>query len=202
MNNSLIKTLAALAVAFTISNLAKADPITGSIGLTGIPTFSIPNDPADSTSVAFGSGAVLTGSGTFASIPFLTTATFSGVADAGTFANLPSGSLTETGSDLWSVTSGGDIYSFTATSIFGTSPQSNNWEFTGSGYFAVTDLALNPIAGPSLGTFSLNFSQSGTSLTFQTTAAVPDSGSSALLVGLGIVGLGVYAARRGKLVRA
>jgi hypothetical protein len=199
MNNSLIKTIASLAVALAVSNLASADPITGSVSINGIPTFlnGVVNEnatPGAATVVSFSdtgpASGVSTAYGTFAPLLGATPApTFGTISDAGAFANLPTGALTVNG-PLWTDTLGSTTYSFNVTSIFGTSPGASTWDFSGSGYFAVTGDT------DATGTFIITFSEGGESLSFESTSSVPDNGTTALLVGLGLVAMGVYAATR------
>jgi hypothetical protein len=175
-----IKTLAALTAAFAATNLAQADPITGGISFNGTPTF-INGD----TAVVF-SGSSIDG----------TTGSFAGAtADAGSlsFSTIILDPLTLPSGNLWQFTDDGVLYSFQATTIGFVSPPSQPvWDLSGAGWISIA----NGTDTPTLGTWSISYSDNNI-LQFEATtgADVPEGGTTALMIGLGMLGLGLFAHR-------
>jgi protein with PEP-CTERM/exosortase system signal len=195
-----IKTLAALAVAFAVGNMAKADPITGSISFTGTPTFingntAVEFSDAYVSEVPTGSFAPIGAFAGWAGAPILSP-------DTVTFHTIIFDPLTIPSGNLWTVTvPGGDTYSIQATSIVFTSPPSYaEWDFAGKGLISIT----GPVGDytPTMGSWGITFSQNG-QLSFEATTGVgvPDGGTTALLVGMGLLGVGFYA-RRSRLSKS
>jgi hypothetical protein len=188
MKNKIITTLAALAVAFTLGSTAKADPITGAIAFSGTPKFINGN-----TAVSFSNISINGGNGDFAGV----------TADANSivFSNITFNPLVLPSANIWQFTDDGVLYSFKASTISFTSPPTQPiWDFGGKGLFSIG----NSDSGftPTLGTWSISFSQNGI-LSFEATAGtgIPDGGTTALLVGLGLLAVGLYA-RKAKLAKS
>lgn len=209
MNNSLIKTLTALTVALSLGSISKATQITGGIdfGNLGQPGATVV-DNGNSTSTLTFSNEEITGTSpagtTFAPVTLglNPTLSFADILLGGTYPGFTSGGLTsptDNNGNLWSFTDDGDQYSFVA-STFNVTPDASNpgaWIISGFGVFSATGY------DDTAGTYHVEFSVDGSVNGFAATStAVPDGGSTALLVGLGLVGLGVYATRRAQLVKA
>jgi hypothetical protein len=210
MKNTIIQTSAAIAVALSLSLAAKANPIVGSLGINGSAVFNGSNggayDPTDSTMLEFLPGSVYLA-------PFEDTGSFAGLAtgtsgDAVTFSNLVFSPPTVP-TTLWSFTDSGvggtgDTYTFTPVSVNFTSPSNDVWSFIGQGTITITGPVGNYT--PTAGDYTITLSQSTSGDFFSismesTSAAVPDSGTTALLLGLGVLAMGAYGLRR-KLTRA
>jgi hypothetical protein len=197
MKNILLKTLTALAVTFAVSATAFADPIDGSVAFAGTPKFNNANINL-ATQVSFLNTphpiALGDTSGDFNMISNDYTISLSSLTFGPTTV-IPS-------TALWTIKDlavGGDTYTFWASTFTATSPQNNVWNFSGAGDF--------DISGPTgsfsstAGTWIITLSKSGSSFGFESTnTTIPDGGTTALLVGVGLLGLGLYA-RRSRLAK-
>lgn len=213
MKNVLNKTIAGLALALVAGSVAFANPILINGGITfGNGDLSFTNIEPTSADVSFLDGSVGGATGVFhpfahTTIASLTFATILLTGPTGfpdyTGVVLPSG-------PLWQFVSGGLDYTFYATTISitpqGPGPDNTSWNLAGNGFFAIDGGAYLSTAG----TWHLTLSADGTGdnavTSFESTASssglgVPDGGTTALLVGLSLVGLGVFA-RRSRLAKA
>jgi hypothetical protein len=164
--------------AFIAGQSVQAVPIqyiSGSVGFDG--TWS--GDGADINShnnvTLIGAQVQGNGTGTFASLTDGTAANFSVI------------DLNATSGSIW--TAGN--FSFVAVNYTVTRIQNAILAITGAGYASAAGHQN------SYGMFTLSLGQSGQSMTFQSTADVPDSGTTTALLGLGLIGL-AGAARRFK----
>ena len=207
MNYRNITTVAALAAALALGGIAKADPIVGGINFGSIPPFDQPGAALSQvTSDTYDLSllnAYITGTNgsTFASVPVPSSAasvdlSFATILLTGTNPNFTSAALTsptDNGGDLWQFTSGGTLYTFVPTTFIVTVANQGGfaWLITGTGVFTATGYDDTP------GTYSLDFSANGDSTGFASTqeVGVPDSGTTALLLGLGMLAMGAYAFR-------
>jgi hypothetical protein len=181
MKNSLIRIAAALLLALAISSAAKADPINGTIGFIGT-NFST-DDNADFTlATKFTSFTAYTsgpGTGDYSSVTTFLPVTFTpfSFSDSGV-------------TPLWSFTLSGITYSFDATTVsVQTTP--NSIIAQGNGIASIT--GKDDTAGSWIITAN---GIGGAALTFSASTAVPDGGMTAMLVGLGLVGMSFFARRR------
>jgi len=149
--------------------------ISGSVGFDG--TWSGDGADINSHNNVTLIGAQVEGNGT---------GSFAGLTD-GTAANFSVIDLNATSGPVWTA----GIFSFEAVDYTVTRIQNAILAITGEGYASV------PGAQNSYGMFTLSLGQSGQSMTFQSTADVPDSGTTTALLGLGLIGL-AGAARRFK----
>ncbi|HND60298.1 MAG TPA: hypothetical protein PLB90_02385 [Opitutaceae bacterium] len=188
MKTNLLKFAAASLAALLLSVAAKADLINGNIsfagsmstnngGIVGATTINFP---------AYGQ-YVFTVDGDFAS--------YVSVYNAATFA--PSWNFSSGGSlpGLWSV--GGFTFNLQSSSIIVQGLVGNNYWLVIEGTGTVVGNGFDPTVGSwSFTTQNKNnTSTSGFSFSAQS-SAVPDGGTTALLVGLGLVGMSVIARRR------
>jgi hypothetical protein len=187
MKNIISKTLVAAIAALAVGNLAQANPMfDGSIAFAsggGINT--------STTTITLASpGIVIAWNGDFGD---------AGVSPIGAVTFTPSinyGTPVLPIAPLWSfATQDFGAFSFVATTL--------NWstvfgsvELSGKGWFMDSGGEWDTTAG----TWGLQIGADG-SISFAAQTAIPDSGSTILLVGLGIVGLGLYASRK-RLVSA
>jgi hypothetical protein len=184
----LIKILGlSLATAGLMSLTASAVPITGSIGFTGTytqngGTLGILNT---ATSMSITGVGVDTSSGSLAGA----TAPLSFITPIDVNPNGPLPALT--GATLWSVTVGGEVFTFTinsATQVYSDASQIN---IQGSGIMNDSGAAIGLDLEATAGTFQLGFGRSGTAFTWQSTSAanVPDGGTTVILLGAALAGL-------------
>jgi hypothetical protein len=147
---------------------ARAQSIIGSVGFAGSGvTVNNPN-LALATSFTVGSAFTTTETGTYASVPLFTPATFNGF----TFqpAVVPSAAL-------WTFTVNAITYSFTATTILAVYDSTRQeWDMGGNGTAKATGFNNTP------GSWNVNLSQSGASFVFDSSAAssVPEPSTIAL----------------------
>jgi hypothetical protein len=175
-STSLVAFVASVALGLVSS---RATPIGGAINFDGIATT---NTGTLSTAGSFTSISNVTvvpgGDGIYASIPTGTPATF-------TPFNFSAASVMP----LWTFSSGGNSYTFTATSITVAGQTSAFLDLDGMGYASV-----NGVNTPA-GTWSITDTHvgDGTVFTFGASSAVPattpDSGATALLLALGMTGV-------------
>ena len=175
--------------ALTLGNSARADFITGQLefGDTNSPASTVtpgevtPSNPATVT-LATGDYLGLLGD----------KATFDPIAFAPTTPGL-----------LWTINSGGDTYTFAIDSFLSTSQDANFVNLMGTGTATATGYQ------PTNGTWTItdtNSSGVGEDFTFgassNVTNSVPDSGSSALLIVIGLIGIAIGAPSLRKELKA
>jgi hypothetical protein len=175
-----ILTLASGMLAFGLSgNLAHATPISGSINFDGEATTNTGNlSAATSFSSIIGAIVVPAETGDYAAIPVVTPVTFTPF------------SFTAAGvTPLWTLTVGGVTYSFDATSITVNSQNANFLNLSGTGVANITGYTSTA------GDWSITDTTVGGSPTFVFGAdsSVPDGGTTAglILLGLAVVGVGM-----------
>ena len=183
-----LKTLAGalMATVLLVGNYAKAGYLNGQIEFYGAGVVVTPGAltqilPADNAIVSFGT------SGSFAGL-FGDLASFENV----TFAPATPGLL-------WTVNTGTELYSFTISTFTTVSQNGTFVNLSGTG--VATEVGTIT-ATPTGGTWSItDTSTGGATFTFGSSANVsntPDSGTTALLIALGLagIGLGIFAQRR------
>jgi hypothetical protein len=176
---------AAICAAVLAGASAQANPITGSIGFGGYGVTINSTDLATASSFAIATPRVNSTTGDYSAVPALDTAiTFNGFVFSP-----PVSSITP----LWTFDVGSTVYSFDATSVSSTwNPTLDSWEIGGSGIAMITGF------DDTVGTWNVNLSETGDSFVFDSSAGavgVPDGGSSAMLLGGGLLGLGVTSRR-------
>lgn len=195
MKTSLGKSISVLAMALALTSAAFAVPVNGSIGFTGPYTANDPNLTL-ATQISFANSGPTqittdgTVSGSFAGIAAGTPVTMFTpiVINQGGGPN-PTG-VTLPGGSIWSV----GVFSLTLTSLVEQFNTAQTLVLYGVGTLSNGNPADN-----SIGDWVATFSRSGSSFTFAaTSSSVPDGGSTALLLGLGLLGLGALARRSRK----
>jgi len=181
----LIATIATIAIGAFAASSANAAMIQGDINIDGTGTLNGTgiNDATQLTSItaALGNGS---------------TGDYAGIASgtAVTFKDLNWTTAGYTGAlaidDFWSFTSGGVTYTFDLATITTNQVLAGTLVIQGTGTAQATGYSDNPG-----GIFSLSSSSAGTSISFTTTTSVPDSGHTAALLGLGMLGLAGLAKR-------
>lgn len=174
--------------------LAKADPeIEGTISFDGASTTNTGNLIAATSFTSIYDTFVNPGAtGDYASVPVFTPVTF-------TPFSFSAAGVTP----LWTFTSGGLTYSFSATSINVDKQTTNFLDLSGVGWANITGYETTE------GAWTIDITHTGpvtkhTVFAFGSSeATLPDSGGTALLIGLGLAGIavGVIAQRR-KLTKA
>src|SRR5580658_6034856 len=188
MKHSFLKIAAVLALALSISSAAKADLINGSIGFLG--TFST-DDNADFThATAFTSFTGITfGAATgdyiplnsFPSAPIVYPAFFQPFSFSATSV-VP----------LWAVQNLGITYAFIATTV-------NVFTTTNSILAEGSGIAVMTGKDPTPGDWIIEGDGSnGLYLAFSAAAPVPDDGMTVVLVGVGLIGISLFARRQKK----
>lgn len=179
---SLIKYLSAVAIAAGLTATVNATPINGSIGFGG--TFSTDNDADFTSATTFASftATVTAGSqaGDYAGVPGGTSASFTAFS-FGAASIIPLWTFTDAGAGI--------TYDFSATSVVKVTHTKTLLAFEGSGIALITGLDPTP------GVWNITANSAGSALTFSSSAAVPDGGATALLLGLGLLGVGLAARR-------
>jgi len=182
MKNSLVKVALSSLMALALSSVALADPfIEGSIGFSGsFTTDATGGDMNTATQIFFGSNTKTLGtsSGAYTGVAELTPVHFNNFS----FASLPT-------PDLWDFTVGLTNYSFQATSV-NVATTTNTITLWGVGTAAITGYSDTG------GNWVITGNNLGVNFTFSASTDVPDGGTTALLVGLGMLGMGVVARRR------
>jgi len=176
-------TVAAL-VGFSAS--VQAVPVNGTISFIGGSTVNTGNLGTATAITGYSSLSVLGGAetGSYGALNgggnFGGTLTFSPFSFTGGVLN-PASVL------LWTVTSGGITYSFTATSVAINSQSSIFLNLTGSGVASITGY------GSSSGTWSItDTTQGGPIFTFGASTTVPDGGTTVMLLGAALAGLCLF----------
>ena len=161
-------------------SVAQAIPITGSIGFTGTYTQNggTKGNLTTATSITINTIGIGTTSGSFVGAI--------NPSFASSIAVNPAVGLGK----LWSVLVGGTTYTFDSTSESENLDSTTALHLTGTGI-----IGDGTLADSVTGTWQLGFGVSGDSFEWQSTAAaaapgaVPDSGSTAMLLGAGICGI-------------
>lgn len=174
-----IKTIAILAVAFATTQVASAISVHGSIGFSASSWSGTDNDADSSDYELFDvSGAFTIGAatGTYSGVPNFTAVNFNQI------------DLDATSGAIWDF----GIYTFTATSYTVTRNENSN-----PGGVSISGVGIATATGydDGFGTFQITANNDGASFTLSSSAQVPDSGASALLLGLGLAGLGAAMCR-------
>jgi hypothetical protein len=174
-----------VAAVLMIAAAAQAAPIVGSIGFgSGVYTQvgGSPGDLGSATSFTLGTPTITAGATTGA-FTGATLNTFS--TSIGVNGNAPA----LVGQQLWKVTVGATVYTFTvSTAVETLSADHTALDLTGRGTIADGTPADN-----TLGTYTLHFGASGAAFTFGATSAnaVPDGGMTVILLGAALSGLGL-----------
>lgn len=190
MKNKWMKIAGAAVAAIAMTASVKASPITGSISITG---------NYNALSGANGTGSVVSDLTTAHSM--VVTGNFNVFNTAGNFVGANASTVTFASPinvnpannlipnvQLWSVVAGGVTYTFTVNTESQTAPTSGSISLSGTGTFA------DGIPGDSVGgTFQLGFGADGTVFSFQNnnSVGVPDGGTTAMLLGSAMIGLGL-----------
>jgi hypothetical protein len=173
----------ALAAAFGLCGHLQAGPITGSINFDGIDTTNTGKlGNASSLATITQTSTYPQELGSYAPVPAGTPVTFTPF------------SLTAAGvTPLWTFTSGGLTYSFDATSIAIVDQSNGFLDLSGNGMASITGFTSTP------GTWSITDTAVGNERTFAfgeetniDSPTVPDSGMTALLLGLGLGAIALY----------
>jgi hypothetical protein len=183
-----------IAVALGSANLAKADPIQGTINFDGVATLN---------GSANGLGTAATAFSTITNVivaPGSQSGDYSVVPDAYSPVTFKAFSFDAAGvTPLWTFAFDGLTYSFDATSVSViANVPADSITLYGTGEASITGFT------DSFGTWDMTVSGNGsTNFTFGDANTVPDKGTTALLIGLGLagVGVGVVAQRRRKLAK-
>jgi hypothetical protein len=183
-------TAACISVAAWLTPAVQANEITGSIGFGSLGVTINGSSLATASSFTVTSPFITTETGVYSGVPTLTSVTFNGFQF-----NPPVASVTP----LWTFTVGGVTYTFDATSVSDSyNATLNEWDIGGSGMVMATGYDTTP------GTWNVNLSQSGASIVFDSSAAstasiaVPDGGSTLLLLGGGFICVAGLARRKRK----
>ncbi|HEX4084508.1 MAG TPA: hypothetical protein VHY22_06355 [Chthoniobacteraceae bacterium] len=198
---TLTKLSCALGAALAIAAVSNADPlITGDIGFDGSASVNTGN-LGTATTISSITGVTVedgTQDGSYGTVPGGTATAFTTPISGFSMTSAPvSGALTSHA--LWSFTVGSTQYSFWASTIQISTQNANFLDLKGSGTAEITGYAntagdwtlqLTSASGNSAARFSFG---ADTSI-----PSVPDSGMTALLIGLGMggIGLGMIARRR------
>ena len=185
---SLTQAACGLVLAMALNaGVAKAAPISGSINFDGVATTDTGNlSAATAFTSIYGTAVVAGETGNYSAIPTVTPVTF-------TPFSFTAGGVTP----LWTLTYGGLVYSFDATSIHVNAQNANFLNISGTGIANITGMTSTSgvwsitdtsVGGGPIFTFGGDSAVSG----------VPDSGTTALLIVLGFagIGMGLYAQRR------
>ncbi len=182
-NLKALKLIATIAIGAIAASSANATTIQGDINIDGSGTLNGTgvNDATSLTSITATVGAGSTGD-------------YAGLSGAVTFKDLNWTNAGYTGAlaldDCWSIISGGVTYTFDLATITTNQVVGGTLVIQGTGTAQATGFTDNPG-----GIFSLSSSSSGTSISFSSTTSVPDSGHTAALLGLGMLGLAGLAKR-------
>jgi hypothetical protein len=198
---SLTKILFGIAIASALTaNLAKANLIYGDIAFTG-GTVTYPGTQKMSNATGFKAIVGATVQGT-------STGSYSAVT-AGTAVTFKPFSFTAASvTPLWTFNFGGLTYSFDATSVTLVSQSKEFITLDGNGWADITKIGgASDGYTATAGTWSFVVTAQGKSSATWAAATdipqVPDTGATALLIGLGLSGVGLMAvAQRRKLVKA
>lgn len=181
MKYSLPKIAGALVLALAISSAAQAVPINGSVGFGGGFSTDSDSDFTLATGITSFSGDYTLGVATGDYAPV------SGILDPTSFT--PFSFAASSVTPLWSFVFAGITYSFDATSM-SVILATNYFIAQGNGIAHITGFDATP------GTWIISGNSGGANLTFSASTAVPDGGMTAVLVGLGLVGMSFFANRQ------
>jgi hypothetical protein len=180
MQKSFTKIAAAMVFALVLGNVAVADPINGSIGFVGNFSTDHNSDFTHATDFSwFNAMTFGAATGDYSTVGAFTSVAFTPF------------SFTASGvTPLWTFSVSGTQYSFDATSVDVTTTV-NSIIAEGNGIAHIT--GMDDTTGSWIITGN---SAHGLSLTFSASTAVPDGGTTALLLGLSLVGMSLFAGRR------
>jgi len=183
-NLTALKLIATIAIGAIAAGSASAAQIHGDINITGTGTLNGTgvNDATSLTSITATTGSGSTGD--YAAIGSGVTVT---VQDLDWTSVGYTGALAI--SNFWSMTVSGVTYSFDLATITTNQVTAGTLLIQGTGTAEATGFTSQE------GTFTLSSSSSGTSIAFTSTTNVPDSGHTAALLGLGMLGLAGLAKR-------
>lgn len=193
MKHTFLKFAGASVMALALATMVKAMPINGAISFSDNYTINT-SSLATATAITSITGVTVSGAtGDYSGIASGTTVDFSTVTGVHPFTVNPSTPY----AGLWTITAGATTYSFDVNSTSIISQTSTTLSLEGMGTAYISGGTYDPTGG----TWNLTLNKNGGLLNFSGGAAVPDSGATALLLGLGLLGLGM-AARRRKAVKA
>jgi hypothetical protein len=180
------KLVAAAALALGASLSIYADPIAGDIFFAGTGTLN--SVASEATSVTFHPNVTIyeeISTGSYGGLAAATTATFTNfnfgvVGTVGALAVNP----------LWSFTDGGKSYSFSLLSLTLNEMSGSQRNLEGWGVASITGLE------DTQGFWSMSTSGKNTSVSFSSYSSVPDSGTTAVLLSVGLVGMGLVSRRK------
>jgi len=184
---------AAFCAAVLVGPSAKATPINGSLAFSDLGvTVNNPNLANATTFAVSGPYVSMDPTGSYSTVPPLTSVTFNGFQFAGALA-------VSSVTPLWTFTIGpvGDqiVYSFDATTVTADyNAAIGEWDIGGQGLAMITGYATTE------GSWTVNLSQTDASFAFdatsgangRTTTAAPDGGSSVALLGSVFLGLSAF----------
>ena len=185
MKTSLLKLAGVALLALALSSASKANPINGTIYFTGVATLDATVQTA--TSVTAISGNVGLRYGDFTSVANGAAVTWS-VGPGTPWVFSPSGTQLA----LWSV--GGFTFDVSNTTVVIQNPAAGVYWLNVSADGWVSGNGFDATKG--VFGFSINGDNQNTTLTFTSSTQVPDGGTTALLVGLGLVSMSLVARRR------
>jgi hypothetical protein len=174
------------AIAFLgMANVVQALPsITGGIGFSG--AFATDGSASDLTT-----GTMFTIVGAITTVPAAVPGDFAGApASPDSFLSpikVHGGLAGNIGNNLYTITIGGNLFSFLIDTISQDVNTAKFYDVSGTGTVTAAGFA------PTTGTYTLNFTQSGgSSFTWgATSTAVPDGGTTVILLGAALSGLGL-----------
>jgi len=188
-NLKALKLIATIAIGAIAASSANAAMIQGDINIDGTGTLDN-SDLSLATKITNITSSL--GNGT----PTGDYAFFAGYPGDFNFQDIDWGTAGYTGAlsitNLWSVNVNGVTYSFDLVSITTNQVIAGTLVIQGTGTAKATGSTLSDNPG---GTFRLSSSSSGSSISFTSNTSVPDSGHTAALLGLGMLGLAGLAKR-------
>lgn len=183
-NLKTLKLIATIAIGAIAASSATAAPINGDININGSGTLNNTgiSDATQLTNITAAVGAGSTGD--YAGIAVNTSVTIK---------DLDWGSVNYTGAkaitDFWSINNG--QYTFDLITITYNQVAGGTLTIQGTGTAKSTEAGIDSYTGY----ITLSSSSAGTSISFTSSTSVPDSGHTAALLGLGMLGLAGFARR-------
>jgi hypothetical protein len=180
-----LTTVGAVIAFLGLANVVQALPeIKGGIGFSG--AFATDGSPTDLTT-----GTMFTIVGAVTTVPAAVPGDFAGApASPDTFLSpilVHAGLGGNVGQNLYTITIGGNLFTFLINSISQDVNSAKFYDVSGTGTVTAAGFA------PTIGTYTLNFTQSGgSSFTWgATSTAIPDGGTTVILLGAALSGLGL-----------